>query len=58
MEPPAETMHTGKLRVVAARVVREASIYAYRAVVRVTLDLGELERYPTTELGDFADRLL
>ncbi|HEV3410658.1 MAG TPA: cyanophycin synthetase, partial [Chthoniobacterales bacterium] len=25
---------------------------------RLTVDLGELERYPTTQLGDFTDRLL
>ena len=46
------------MRVLDARVFRGPSIYAYRPVVRVTLDLGELERYPTTELGDFTDRLL
>ena len=46
------------MHIVDARIFRGPSIYAYRPVVRVTIDLGELERYPTTELGDFTDRLL
>src|SRR3712207_4565109 len=55
---PAETETLAKMRVLDARPFRGPSIYAYRPVIRVTLDLGELERYPTTELGDFTDRLL
>ena len=46
------------MRIIDARIFRGPSIYAYRPVVRVTIDLGELERYPTIELGDFTDRLL
>src|SRR3712207_1052109 len=55
---PAETETLAKMRVLDARPFRGPSIYAYRPVIRVTLDLGELERYPTSELGDFTDRLL
>src|SRR3954452_6087164 len=54
----SEVQTPEKLRILDARVFRGPSIYAYRSVIRVTLDLGELERYPTTELGDFTDRLL
>jgi cyanophycin synthetase len=50
--------HTGRMRVLEARAFRGPSIYAYRRVIRITLDLGELEDYPTSELGDFTDRLL
>ncbi len=46
------------MRVVEARAFRGPSIYAYRRVIRLTLDLGQLEAYPTTELGDFTDRLV
>ena len=48
----------GKMRVVEARAFRGPNIYAYRRVIRMTLDLGELENYPTTRLGDFTDRLI
>lgn len=54
----SEVQPPEKLRIIDARVFRGPSIYAYRSVIRVTIDLGELERYPTTELGDFTDRLL
>jgi cyanophycin synthetase len=48
----------GKMRVVEARAFRGPSIYAYRRVIRMTLDLGQLEEYPTSKLGDFTDRLI
>jgi cyanophycin synthetase len=47
-----------KMRVLEARAFRGPSIYAYRRVIRVTLDLGELENYPTTKLGSFTERLI
>jgi cyanophycin synthetase len=50
--------HKGKMRVLEARAFRGPSIYAYRRVIRMTLDLGELEDYPTDKLGDFNDRLI
>ena len=46
------------MRVVEARAFRGPSIYAYRRVIRMTLDLGELEEYPTSKLGDFTERLI
>ncbi len=46
------------MRVVEARSFRGPSIYAYRRVIRLTLDLGDLEKYPTTELPNFTDRLI
>src|SRR4051812_18494527 len=46
------------LRVLEARVYRGPSIYAYRTVIRLTLDLGMLEQFPTDALPGFADALL
>ena len=46
------------MRVLEARAFRGPSIYAYRKVIRMTLDLGELENYPTDRIGDFTDRLI
>jgi cyanophycin synthetase len=55
-ETTAEPLH--KLRVIEARAFRGPNIYAYRRVIRMMLDLGELEKYPTAELPNFTDRLL
>ncbi|HEX8679413.1 MAG TPA: hypothetical protein VF683_05615, partial [Chthoniobacterales bacterium] len=55
---PADNEPLSKMRVLEARAFRGPSIYAYRRVIRMTLDLGALENYPTSELGDFTDRLL
>ena len=46
------------MRLTEARVYRGPNLYGYRPVIRWTLDLEELEDYPTTRLGDFTDRLL
>jgi len=46
------------MRVLESRVYRGPNPYGYRPVVRFKLDLGPLEEYPTTALGDFTDRLL
>jgi cyanophycin synthetase len=54
----AEAKSFGNMRVLEARAFRGPSIYAYRRVIRMTLDLGELENFPTTKLGDFTDRLI
>ena len=51
--------HTAqKMRLVEARVYRGPNPYGYRPVVRFKIDLGLLEQFPTTQLGDFTDRLL
>jgi cyanophycin synthetase len=46
------------MRVVETRVFRGPNPYGYRPVIRFTLDLEQLEQYPTSKLGDFTDRLL
>src|SRR3954451_7918646 len=46
------------LRVLEARVYRGPSMYAYRRVIRLTLDLGKLEAFPSDELAGFNDGLL
>lgn len=39
-----------------ARAYRGPSLYAYRRVLRLTLDFGTLEDYPTTRLEGFSER--
>jgi cyanophycin synthetase len=55
---PTTRQHSGNIRVLEARAFRGPSIYAYRRVIRLTLDLGALEDYPTDTLGEFTDRLI
>ncbi|MFT3772043.1 MAG: cyanophycin synthetase [Minicystis sp.] len=40
------------------RVYRGPSSYGYRPVIRLTLDLQELEQYPSDKIPGFVDRLL
>lgn len=46
------------MRLSALRIYRGPNIYGLGPIIRWTLDLEELEGYPTTKLGDFVDRLL
>jgi cyanophycin synthetase len=46
------------LRVLEARVYRGPSMYAYRRVIRLTVDLGRLEAFPSDELAGSNDALL
>jgi len=46
------------MRVLESRVYRGPNPYGYRPVIRLKLDLEQLEQYPTDRLGDFTDRLL
>ncbi len=46
------------MRVLEARAFRGPNPYGYRPVIRFKLDLEQLEHYPTSELGNFTDRLL
>lgn len=46
------------MRVIETRVYRGPNPYGYRPVIRLTLDLEELEGHPTHMLPDFNDRLL
>jgi len=46
------------MRVVETRVYRGPSPYGYRPVIRLTVDLEELEQYPSGELSNFNARLV
>src|SRR5436305_6904207 len=46
------------MKILDTRVYRGPNLYALRKVVRLRVDLGELEDFPTGRLPGFADRLL
>jgi cyanophycin synthetase len=46
------------MKILETRVYRGPNLYARWPMIRLLLDLGELEEYPTVELPGFADRLL
>ncbi|HEX6902947.1 MAG TPA: cyanophycin synthetase [Thermoanaerobaculia bacterium] len=46
------------MKILDTRVYRGPNLYALRKVIRLRVDLGELEDYPTGRLPGFADRLL
>ncbi|MBX0326114.1 cyanophycin synthetase [Oscillochloris sp. ZM17-4] len=46
------------MRVEEVRVYRGPNPYGYRPVIRMTLDLEELEEYPSTQLPGFSDALV
>ncbi|MCU0491112.1 MAG: cyanophycin synthetase [Chloroflexaceae bacterium] len=46
------------MRVLETRVYRGPNPYGYRPVVRLTLDLEELEEYPSDRLPGFTERLV
>jgi cyanophycin synthetase len=46
------------MRVLETRVYRGPNTYGYRPVIRLTLDLEELEEYPSSRLPGFTDALL
>ncbi len=46
------------MRVEEVRVYRGPNPYGYRPVIRMTLDLEELEDYPSTRLPGFSDALV
>jgi cyanophycin synthetase len=46
------------MRVLERRVYRGPNLYAHFPVIRLTVDLGILEDYPTNKLRGYADRLL
>ena len=46
------------MKILDTRVYRGPNLYALRPVIRLRVDLGELEDYPTGKLPGFADRLL
>jgi cyanophycin synthetase len=46
------------MRVIETRVFRGPNPYGYRPVIRITLDLEELEEYPSSRLPGLTDRLI
>jgi cyanophycin synthetase len=46
------------MKILDTRVYRGPNLYALRKVIRLRVDLGELEDYPTAKLPGFVDRLL
>ncbi len=46
------------MKILDTRVYRGPNLYALRKVIRLRVDLGELEEYPTSRLPGFVDRLL
>jgi cyanophycin synthetase len=46
------------MKILDTRVYRGPNLYALRKVIRLRVDLGELEDHPTGRLPDFTDRLL
>lgn len=46
------------MRVLETRVYRGPNLYGYRPVIRMTLDLEEIEEYPSSKLPGFTDRLV
>ncbi len=46
------------MKILETRVYRGPNLYALWPVIRLRMDLEELEDFPTVELPGFADRLL
>jgi cyanophycin synthetase len=46
------------MEILETRVYRGPNLYALWPMIRLKVDLGELEHYPTTKLPGFTDRLL
>lgn len=46
------------MKILDTRVYRGPNLYALRKVIRLKVDLGELEDFPTSKLPGFVDRLL
>src|SRR3954470_15618847 len=56
--PPPRTDEKPPMKILDTRVYRGPNLYALRPVIRLRVDLGELEGYPTGKLPGFVDRLL
>ncbi len=48
----------GTLRIVDQRVYRGPNYWSYEPTIKLIVDLGELEEYPTNTIEGFTDRLL
>jgi cyanophycin synthetase len=48
----------GTLRIIEQRVYRGPNYWSYEPTIKLIVDLGELEDYPTNKIDGFTDRLL
>jgi cyanophycin synthetase len=48
----------GTLRIIEQRVYRGPNYWSYEPTIKLIVDLGELEEYPTNKIDGFTDRLL
>ncbi|HJT63319.1 MAG TPA: cyanophycin synthetase [Candidatus Limnocylindria bacterium] len=55
---PEGTGPRGTLRIVEQRVFRGPNYWSYEPTIKLVVDLGELEEWPTNRLEGFTDRLL
>lgn len=55
---PAMVRPARSLTVLEAQVYRGPNPYGYYPMIRIKLDLGKLEEYPTSNLENFTDRLI
>jgi len=46
------------MKLLETRVYRGPNLYGYRPVIRLTIDLEELEQFPSDKLPGFTDRLV
>ncbi len=46
------------MKLLETRVYRGPNLYGYRPVIRLTIDLEELEKYPSDKIPGFTDRLI
>src|SRR5919199_736487 len=46
------------MKILETRVYRGPNLYGYRPMIRIHVDLEELEAYPSNKIPDFTDRLL
>ena len=46
------------MKILDTRVYRGPNYWLYKPAINMTVDLEELEAYPTDKLGDFVDNLL
>jgi cyanophycin synthetase len=46
------------MKILDTRVYRGPNFWLYKPAINLTVDLEELEDYPTNKLGDFTDRLI
>ncbi len=46
------------MKLIETRIYRGPNLYAYRPVIRLTLDLEQLEEFPSDKIPGFVDRLL